>query len=126
MAAATNIGVFGDSFVENVGTDAPYSLTEPLDYLLNQSGQRFNVLNFGVYGYGPGQSFLHYENFRYVNELDYVLYLYCYNDISNVGERRLFHLDETGHLRRKEIIRPWWVPLISRLYLPILKLGANT
>ncbi len=30
LAAATNIGVFGDSFVENVRMAAPYSFTEPL------------------------------------------------------------------------------------------------
>ena len=64
LATAINVGVFGDSFVENIRMDAPYSLTEPLDYLLNQSGRRFNVLNFGVDGCGPGQSLLHYEHFR--------------------------------------------------------------
>ena len=47
LASATNVGVFGDSFVENVLMNAPYSFTEPLDYLLNRSGRRFNVLNFG-------------------------------------------------------------------------------
>lgn len=126
LTAATNIGVFGDSFVENIGMDAPYSFTEPLDYLLNQGRRRFNVLNFGVYGYGPDQSFLHYENFRYVNELDYVLFVYCdYNDIDNISQRRLFYLDETGHLARNEIIRPWWVPLIGRLYLSYLILDAT-
>ena len=126
LTAATNIGVFGDSFVENIGMDAPYSFTEPLDYLLNQGRRRFNVLNFGVYGYGPDQSFLHYENFRYVNEMDYVLFVYCdYNDIDNISQRRLFYLDETGHLARNEIIRPWWVPLIDRLYLSYLILDAT-
>ena len=125
LAAAANIGVFGDSFVENIGMDAPYSFTEPLDYLLNQGRTRFNVLNFGVYGYGPGQSFLHYENFRYVNELDYVLYVYSDNDISDIGKTRLFRLDETGRLRRNEIIRPWWAPLIGRLYLSYLILDAT-
>ena len=35
LAAATNIGVFGDSFVENIRLPVQYSFTEPLDYLLN-------------------------------------------------------------------------------------------
>ena len=125
LTAATNIGVFGDSSVENVRTDAPYSFTEPLDYLLNQGRTRFNVLNFGVQGYGTGQSFLHYENFRYVDEMDYVLYVYCGNDIDDVSETRLFRLDETGQLARNEIMRPWWVPLISRLSLSYLILDAT-
>ena len=38
LAAAANIGVFGDSFTENIRMAAPYSFTEPLDYLLNLRG----------------------------------------------------------------------------------------
>ncbi len=127
LAATTNIGVFGDSWTENIRMDAPYSFTEPLDYLLNQGRTRFNVLNFGVEGYGPDQSFLHYETFRYVHELDYVLYVYCDNDIGNISQTRLFHLDETGTLARNEMIlsRWFWVPLTSRLHLSYLILDAT-
>ena len=124
LIAATNIGVFGDSFVENIAMEAPYSFTEPLDYLLNRRRTRFNVLNFGVHGYGPGQSFLHYEDFRYVNEMDYVLYVYCENDIQDIVETRLFSLDGTGHLASNEIIRPWRVPLIRGWHLSYLILDA--
>ena len=84
LAAATNIGFFGDSFTENSRMAAQYSFTEPLDYLLNQRGGRFNVLNFGVSGYGPGQSLLHYEHFRSTEDLDHVLYVYCENDLLNI------------------------------------------
>ena len=126
LTPATNIGVFGDSFVENIGLSAPYSFTEPLDYLLNQSGIRFNVLNFGVHAYGPGQSFLHYEHFRYINKLDYFLYVYCENDTRNIHETRLFHLDEAGRLDRPTtILSPWWVRLISRLHISYLILDAS-
>ena len=93
LASATNVGFFGDSFVENVGMAAPYSFTEPLDWLLNQGEKRFNVLNFGVEGYGPGQSFLHYEHFRRAEELDYVFFVYCkYDDLVNVHQTGSFHL----------------------------------
>ena len=111
LAAAINVGVFGDSSVENRRIDAPYSLTEPLDYLLNQSGRRFNVLNFGVEGYGPGQSLLHYEHFRYAEDLAHVFYVYCEeNDLRNIAETGLFDLDEAGRLVRHEGIRSsWWV-----------------
>lgn len=126
LTSATNIGVFGDSFVENIRLPAPYSFTEPLDYLSNQSGIRFNVLNFGVHAYGPGQSFLHYEHFRYVDDLDYVLYVYCENDIRNIYETRLFRLDEAGRLDRPTVIlSPWWVGLISRLHTSYLILDAS-
>ena len=126
LAAAINIGVFGDSFVENVRMDAPYSLTEPLDYLLNQRGRRFNVLNFGVDGYGPGQSLLHYEHFRYADALAHVFYVYCRNDPGNIGQQGLFHLDEAGRLVQQGAIRSsWWVTRMSRLHLPYLILDAS-
>ena len=126
LAAATNIGVFGDSFVENVGMAAPYSFTEPLDYLLNQGPKRFNVLNFGVSGYGPGQSFLHYERFRHAEDLAHVFYVYCHGDMVDLGKRGLFHLDEAGHLIKNEAARPsWYAPLISRLHTPYLVLDAG-
>ena len=126
LATAINVGVFGDSFVENVGMDAPYSLTEPLDYLLNQSGGRFNVLNFGVDGYGPGQSLLHYEHFRYADALAHVFYVYCKNDLENIAETGLFHLDEAGRLVQHEAIRTsWWATRMSRLHLPYLILDAT-
>ena len=126
LTAAVNVGVFGDSFVENRRIDAPYSLTEPLDYLLNQRGQRFNVLNFGVDGYGPGQSLLHYEHFRYAEDLAYVFYVYHENDLGNIAETALFHLDEAGRLVQHEALRAsWWAARMHRLHLPYLLLDAT-
>ena len=116
LASATNIGVFGDSFTENVRLPVQYSFTEPLDYLLNRGHRRFNVLNFGVESYGPGQSLLHYEHFRYAEDLDHVFFVYCENDLWDLHTRGLFHLDDAGQLVRHEAARsPWWVSLISRL-----------
>ena len=126
LAAATTIGVFGDSFTENSGMPVHYSFTEPLDYLLNQSGKPFNVLNFGVDGYGPGQSLLHYEYFPYAEDLDHVFYVFCINDLWNLYETGLFHLDEAGRLERNEMIRAsWWVPLIRRLQTTYLVLDVS-
>ena len=123
--AATNIGVFGDSFVENIGMDAPYSLTEPLDYLMNQSGRRFNVLNFGMGGYGTDDSFLRYKHFPYAEKLDHVLYLYFFNDLDDIYASGLFHLDYTGHLVGPEAIRsPRWISLIGKSHIPYLILDA--
>ena len=126
LAAATNVGVFGDSFTENIRMAAQYSFTEPLDYLLNQRGRRFNVLNFGVDGYGPGQSLLHYEHFPHAEDLDHVLYIYCYNDLEDIYKTGLFHLNETGQLVRNEAIREsWWTPLIRRLHIAYLILDVS-
>ena len=126
LAAATNIGVFGDSFTENVGLPVQYSFTEPLDYLLNQSGTPFNVLNFGVEGYGTGQSFLHYEHFRYAKDLDHVVYVYCRNDLWNIIETELFFLDESGHLVRNEAMQSsWQTSFIRRLHTAYLALHTT-
>ena len=126
LAAAINIGVFGDSFVQNGAKAVQYAFTEPLDYLLNQSGQRFNVLNFGVGGYGTGQSLLHYEHFRYAEDLDHVVYVYCRNDLWDLYATGLFHLDAAGHLVRNEAMRAsWWVPLIRRMHTPYLVLDVS-
>ena len=126
LAAATNIGFFGDSFTENAGMPVQYSFTEPLDYLLNQRGQIFNVLNFGVGSYGPDQSFLHYKHFRYTEDLDHVFYVYYENDLRDIHDNSLFHLDEAGHLVRNEAIREsWWTPLIRRLHISYLVLDVR-
>ena len=126
LAAATNIGVFGDSFTENIRMPVQYSFTEPLDYLLNQSGKPFNVLNFGVDGYGPGQSLLHYVHFRYAADLDHVVYVYCKNDLPNLYQTGLFHLDAAGHLERNEAIRSSWrASLVRNLHTAYLILDAS-
>lgn len=126
LASATNIGFFGDSFTENTRMPVQYSFTEPLDYLLNQGQRRFNVLNFGVEGYGLGQSLLHYEHFRHAKQLDHVFYVYCQNDIFDIYATGLFHLNETGHLVWNEAIREsWWTPLIRRWHTPYLVLDAS-
>ena len=126
IASTTTVGVFGDSFVEMRWLDAPYVFTEPLDYLLNLDG-RFSVLNFGVAGYGPAQSYFTYRSFRARGDLDYVLFAYnAKNDLSGLQQNRLFDLDDVGRLRQREMReRVWWVPFASRLHLTYLALDAT-
>ena len=126
LAAAINVGFFGDSFTENEGIAAQHSFTEPLDYLLNQNGGRFNVLNFGVAGYGTGQSLLHYEHFRYAKDLDHVFYVYHGNDLWNIYATGLFYLDDAGLLVWNEKIRSsGWVRLIRRLHTAYLAFDGS-
>ena len=126
LESAINIGFFGDSFLENQGMASQYSLTEPLDYLLNSSDRRFNTLNFGVSGYGTGQSFLRYENFRYAENLDYIFYIFTDNDLQNIYENGLFYLDETRQLARNEAIRSsWWVRFVARFHISYLLLDVG-
>jgi hypothetical protein len=118
LESAVNIGFFGDSYTEDIRLAAQYSFTEPLDYLLNTSGRRFNVLNFGVDGYGTDQSYLYYKYSPYAKSLDYVFYVMCGNDIRDIYENKLFSLSETGALVRSHRPEtPWWLQFASRLYL---------
>ena len=126
LNSAINVGFFGDSFLDNVNMAVQYSLTEPLDYLLNLSDKRFNTLNFGVGGYGTGQSFLRYEHFRYADKLDYVFYVFTDNDLLNIYAHGLFYLDEAGKLARNEVIKSsWWTRFISRWHITYLMLDVG-
>ena len=128
LVSATTVGVFGDSFVQGRYLDAPYVFTEPLDYLLNLDGdsRNFTVLNFGVDGYGPGQSYFTYRSFRAREELDYVLFVYFGgNDLRDLARNGLFDVDHGGVLRQHEARgSAWWVPFASKLHLTYLALDA--
>ena len=125
LVAATTVGVFGDSFVQTPYLDAPYIFTEPLDYLLNLDAD-FTVLNFGVFGYGPAQSYFTYRSFHAREALDYVLFVYFGgNDLLDLAQNGLFDLDDDGLLRQREARgSAWWVPFASRLHLTYLALDA--
>ena len=123
LAVATNVGFFGDSFTANIRMAAPYSFTEPLDYLLNLRRERFNVLNFGADGYGTGQSFLHYEHFRFAEDIDHVLYVYTNNDLKEIHVNGLFNLDEELRLVQVEPVNRFRGP-VSRLHVTYLVLDA--
>ena len=126
IVPATTVGVFGDSFVQGSYLDAPYVFTEPLDYLLNLDGD-FTVLNFGMGGYGPVQSYFNYRSFHAREDLDYVLFVYFGgNDIGALVRNRLFDIDSDGGLRQREARgSAWWVPFASRLHLTYLALDAT-
>ena len=126
ILSATTVGVFGDSFVRFGSLDAPHAFTEPLDYLLNLDGD-FTVLNFGVGGYGPAQSYFHYRSFPRREALDYVLFAYYGgNDLIELVRHGLFDLDDDGRLRQREMRgSAWWVPLASKLHLTYLALDAT-
>ena len=129
ILSATTVGVFGDSFVRLGTLDAPHAFTEPLDYLLNLDGDYgdFTVLNFGVGGYGPAQSYFHYRSFPRREALDYVLFAYYGgNDLIELARHGLFGLDDDGRLQRREMRgAAWWVPFASKLHLTYLALDAT-
>ncbi len=116
-----HVGFFGDSMTENTLLPVQYSFTEPLDYLLNAAGRdRYNVLNFGVDGYGTEQSYLHYLNFK-ETDLDYVFYVFCFNDIEDISNTGLFRLDTQGELTHVAASQTHWLlRILSKLHITYL------
>jgi lysophospholipase L1-like esterase len=126
LESATTLAFFGDSFTENKRLPSPYSFQEVLDYLLNRSAAGFQVMNFGVDGYGTDQAYLRYLAFEQRGELDHVFYVFCANDLSNIYETGLYSLGEDGQLRRNPVPKPrWWVRFVSRLHVTYLVLDLR-
>lgn len=125
IISAKNVAFFGDSYVENLRIQSQYSFTEPLDYLLNRSGDTFNVFAVGVGGYGTDQSFLYYQDFKYKSELDYVFYVFCHNDLRDIYLNDLFAIDaDNGELKIDVHRERRWPRFISRLHTTYLFLDA--
>lgn len=126
IKSAINVAFFGDSFTENLRLPSQYSFTEPLDYLLNVNRASFNVFNLGVDGYGTDQAYLYYRDFEYSQEVDYVFYIFCVNDIRNIFENNLFSINESGELIQNEAYAsPWWIKFLSKLHSTYLMIDIR-
>jgi hypothetical protein len=80
-ADAFRIAVLGCSFTYGLGVDMEEAYPHRLEEILNALGkQRFDVMNFGVNGYGTAQMLLNYEKFvrRYRPDL-VILQLFDFN-----------------------------------------------
>lgn len=115
---AHRVGFFGDSFVENVRMPVQFSFTEPLDFLLNTSGQKTEVLNFGVDGYGTDQVYLQYMDEGIKFDLDTVVYVFCQNDLRDIAASNLFSLSPEGELKYNPKPKmSAWTRFIRKFYL---------
>lgn len=120
-AHTLRIGFLGDSMTENLRMEVQYAFTEVLDYLLNRTGIRAEVLNFGTDGYGTGQVYLQYLQEGLPLDLDLVFYVYSNNDLRNIRENDLIDLDAQGQLQIKDAPPPSrTIPLLNRFYLTYL------
>jgi hypothetical protein len=93
-----NIAFFGDSFTENVRLPYEYTFAAMLDALLNRDGDKYNILNFGVDGYGTSQSYLYYLHSDVAQRADHVFYIFYSNDLRNLYETNLLGLRADGTL----------------------------
>jgi hypothetical protein len=126
LQGLTTIAFMGDSYTENTGLPTYAVFTELLNYLINIDGKRYEVLNFGVDGYGTDQSYLYYTASDFAAEARYVFYVFCANDITDIYVNRLFWLDDRNGLHRaKPPITTWLLRVLSKLYLTYFVLDAQ-
>jgi hypothetical protein len=116
----TRIGFFGDSYTVNLDKEIQYSFTELLDYLLNKTKKKYEVLNFGTDGYGTDQVYIQYLQEGKKLDLDVVFYVYCRNDIRNVTENNLFTIDSEGNIKIVQHKYNKFLTHVNQLYIPYL------
>jgi len=86
----------GDSFFMGLNVAADQTLPSALE---RELGDRYEVLNQGVYGYGPDQLLVRHraEGTRY--EADAVLLgVYAENDFNDLAKNRVYRYDQDGSL----------------------------
>jgi len=98
------IALLGDSFIYGHGVNDPEVVSAVLEGRLNSqagaAGTRYEVLNFGVSGFGQAEELITYrENVRKYNP-DAVVVFYFDNDIGNNAVSRLYRVDDEGNLVR--------------------------
>ena len=64
------IGIFGDSFTENIGVDKKFEYSN----ILNQNIENYNIVNYGVGGYSADQVFIRYLKYKN-HDIKYLFYL---------------------------------------------------
>ncbi|WP_440643265.1 hypothetical protein [Candidatus Pelagibacter sp. HIMB123] len=64
------VGMFGDSFTENIGVDKEFEYSN----ILNQNIENYNIVNYGVGGYSADQVFIRYLKYKH-HDIKYLFYL---------------------------------------------------
>ena len=138
LAETVNIAFFGDSETENIHMPVQYAFPEHLHWLLNHlatgwqpvrpaAKPRFNVLNFGVGGWGPAREYLRWRSMSAQRKFHHVFYVYHLNDVADLQwavQKGIISLDESGNMRRRGYSSPLWARLIARLHLTYLAIDA--
>lgn len=83
------VAVLGDSFVAGLQVEEDALLTAKLQELLSQNSQRFEVLNFGVSGYGIDQKYLMLQKRIPKYNPDLVVLFLSTNDINDLRKNAI-------------------------------------
>jgi hypothetical protein len=121
LAASRNVAFFGDSFTANIRLPSQYSFPEVLRALLDKTAGTHEVMNFGVDGYGPGQSFLRYRELDPAirKNLQDVYFVFYINDLSDIVSDGIAYFDAGGQLKLKPGLPffPSWLRGLTRLHM---------
>ena len=100
LSQSVVISVIGDSYTENRDLPSQYGFTEILDFLLNSESDQVNyqVLNFGVSGYGTDQAFIKYKTSPLAKQSAHVIYVLCSNDLGDIYNNNLFMIQDDNFL----------------------------
>jgi hypothetical protein len=103
-AGVYRIVLIGDSFVFGGGVNDNEVISHVLEDELNKSvipgGPRYQVINFGVSGFGQAEELVTYRARARDYKADDVILFYFENDIGNNAVSELFNLDDHGRLYR--------------------------
>lgn len=87
----------GDSFVYGIGVPPEDALPKMLEMML---GEKYEVINMGVYSFGPDQSLIQLlDEGLALNPDMVVLGLFAANDFNDILKNKLFYSDDKGRLR---------------------------
>lgn len=102
-AGVYRIALIGDSFVFGFGVNDDEVVSHVIETQMNSralSGRRYEVLNFGVSGFGQAEELVTYREKVNAYNPDAVVLFYFDNDIGNSKVSGLFELDDNGILVR--------------------------
>lgn len=104
------IGVFGDSFVENIAVDRIFEYST----LLNENINNYQVINYGIGGYSAELAFLRYLKYQKKHDLKYIFYMFFPGDENSRGLIK-FHENESFEVKKIKI--NLYIKFISKLNL---------
>ncbi len=107
------IGIFGDSFAENIFVFNEYRIDKILQKLFNN---KFEIVNYGVNGYGLDQIFLRYKKYKN-HDLKKIVYVFIENDFRNLYENQLVEYDVDGALKFREIKINKFYFILNKIHL---------
>jgi hypothetical protein len=115
--SAYRIALLGDSFVFGFGVEDDEVVSAQLEDRLNAGGKcRYEVLNFGVAGFGQAEELIHYRHKVRILFPDAVVLFYFNNDLGNNEVSGLFEVDATNRARPTGRVYLPGVALRKRLY----------